>query len=419
LIQSATRFLGRHSHVNWALADQTMVSGVNFLTGILLARYLGLEEFGRFTLVWMAVLFGSSIHHTMINTPMMSIGPKQSEAEAPTYYGAVIIQEVVFSCLIFLLLFGGARLSGMLFPEWRVEGLALPLAFAALAYQLQDFIRRYFFTRGRAAAAFANDAIRYLGQVTVLIWMYMFLPEAMDTAQVLWIIAITAAVSVGFGTIFVERIEVKAKTLSTMVSRHWHFSKWLTASGLMQWATANAFTIMAGALLGTWAVGALRAAQNIMGVIHILFMGLENIVPARAARKFHMEGKKALCDYLKRVAQLGGGATATLALIAAAAPELWLRLVFGLEYQGYGYLLQCYAAIYLVMFLRFPLTAGLRAIEKPKVIFRANAWVTLLSLLAVYPLTAHLGLAGVIGGTLVVNFIQLLILWFGLKKQLG
>ena len=50
--QLAARILSRYSHVNWALADQTMVSGVNFLTGILLARYLGVEEFGRFTLAW-------------------------------------------------------------------------------------------------------------------------------------------------------------------------------------------------------------------------------------------------------------------------------------------------------------------------------------------------------------------------------
>ena len=75
--------LKRHSHVNWALADQAMVSGVYFLTGILLARYLGLEEFGRFTLAWMAVLFANSIQHAMIIAPMMSIGPKQSAAERP------------------------------------------------------------------------------------------------------------------------------------------------------------------------------------------------------------------------------------------------------------------------------------------------------------------------------------------------
>jgi len=37
-----------YSHVNWALADQAMVSGSNFITGILLARTLGIAEFGRF-----------------------------------------------------------------------------------------------------------------------------------------------------------------------------------------------------------------------------------------------------------------------------------------------------------------------------------------------------------------------------------
>ena len=52
MMQLAVRLLTRYSQVNWALVDQTMVSGVNFLTGILLARYLGISEriaarFGR------------------------------------------------------------------------------------------------------------------------------------------------------------------------------------------------------------------------------------------------------------------------------------------------------------------------------------------------------------------------------------
>ena len=83
MIQLAARLLTRYSHVNWALADQAMVSGVNFLTAILLARYLGIEEFGRFTLAWMAVLIAYSIQYAMIIAPMMSIGPKQSAAERP------------------------------------------------------------------------------------------------------------------------------------------------------------------------------------------------------------------------------------------------------------------------------------------------------------------------------------------------
>ena len=51
MIHSALRLAVRYSHI-WALAEQITVSGVNTLTGTLLALYLGLEEFGRFTLAW-------------------------------------------------------------------------------------------------------------------------------------------------------------------------------------------------------------------------------------------------------------------------------------------------------------------------------------------------------------------------------
>ncbi|MEW5704133.1 MAG: lipopolysaccharide biosynthesis protein [Pseudomonadota bacterium] len=414
MIQPIVRLWTRYSHVNWALADQTMVSSVNFLTGILVARYLGLEEFGRFTLAWMAVLFVNSIQHAAINSPMMSIGPKQAEAEAPAYYGAVVVQQIVFSCAVFFLLFAGVRLSGTVFPEWRVEGLAFPLAAAALAFQFQDFLRRYFFTRGRAAAAFANDAVRYLGQIAVLIWLFLSFRETMDSARVLWVIAIIAAAAAAYGAFTVGRIEVNAASLRTIASRHWHFSKWLTPSALMLWTTGNLFIIAAGALLGTTAVGAIRAAQNLMGITHILFQGLENIVPTRAARHFHVGGKKALFDYLRRVTLLGSGAMAIVAVIAAIAPDYWLALVYGDDYVGYGYLLQWWAAIYPLIFLTLPLRSGLQAIERTQVVFAAYCWMTLFSILAAYPLIQLMGPSGVVAGIFITNVILIGKLLFGL-----
>ena len=419
MIQAATRFIGRYSHINWALADQTMVSGVNFLTGILLARYLGVEEFGRFTLVWLAVLFVNNIQHTAINSPMMSIGPKQPEAETPAYYGAIIVQQLIFSCVVFFLFYTGVLLSAVVFPEWRVESLALPLAIAATASQLQDFLRRYFFTRGRAAMAFINDTIRYLGQIVLLIWLFTAFEGAMDTAKVIWIIAILAAIATAFGAFFIEPIALNAVVLSNITSRHWHFSKWLTGSALMQWATGNLFIIAAGAILGASAVGALRAAQNLMGLVHILFMGLENIVPSRAARLFHSGGKQALSKYLKKVTLFGGGATAVIAVIAAAVPALWLRLAFGSEFQGYGFILQWWAAIYVLIFLSLPLRAGLRAIEQPRAIFWAYLGMTLFSILAAYPMVENLGLTGAMGGILIANIILISTLLFDLRRRLS
>ena len=417
MIHLAARLLTRYSHVNWALADQAMVSGVNFLTAILLARYLGLEEFGRFTLAWMAVLFVNSIQHAAINSPMMSIGPMQSEAEAPAYYGAVMVQQVVFGILTFAVVWAGVSLGAVQFPGWRVADLALPLACAAIAYQCQDFLRRHFFTRGRGITAFTNDALRYLGQLLLLIWLFQ--TTAMDSARAIWVIAGTAAIAALYGAFLIERPAWSPRTLRTTTSRHWNFGKWLTATALMRWTSGNLFIIFAGVLLGAAAVGALKAAQTLMGVTHILFMGLENVVPIRAAQHFHDGGKKALLSYLKRVTMWGGGATATVSAVAAIAPDFWLGLVFGDQYVEYGYLLRWWALISLLIFLSLSLRFALRAIEHTRAIFWSQLWVVIFTTLFAYPLTKYFDLLGVVIGILMLYVILITTLLHSFRKRLS
>lgn len=417
MIQLVAKLWTRYSHINWALLDQTMVSGVNFLTGILLARYFGVEEFGRFTLVWMTVLFVNSIQHAAIISPMMSIGPKQSEAETSSYFGSLFAQVLIFASGASLLLFAGFQLVTTIFPEWDIEGLGFPLAVATFAVLLQDFLRRYFFTRERLVRAFGTDAIRYMGQVTALIVLFVFLETPMDTARVLWIIAAVSFFSVVIGVLYVEKFEVNRLALRRVFFRHLHFSKWLVPASLMAWTTGNFFIIMAGVLLGTTAVGALRAAQSLMGVVNILYEGLENTVTVRSSLHFHQRGTKALGDYLKRIILYGGGATAIICLVAFSAPSFWLRLVFGPEYEQYGFILQWFAVIYLLVFLSLPLRSGIRAIEEPRAIFWAKVWTTLFSLIAAYPMIHFFGLVGVVSGILIVYVAFLSFLWVFLKRK--
>src|ERR1035441_1529748 len=85
------------------LGDQAIVSGTNFFTSVMLARFMGLREFGIFALAWMSVLFVNSLQSALIVAPMMSIGPKQEEKDRPSYFGAVVFQELVLiSCCVVL-----------------------------------------------------------------------------------------------------------------------------------------------------------------------------------------------------------------------------------------------------------------------------------------------------------------------------
>ena len=403
MIQAVARLFSRYSQINWALADQAVISGVNFLTGILLARYLGLEGFGQFTLAWMAVLFVNALQHATIIAPMMSIGPKQSAAELPAYYGAVIVQQVVFSLCGFVVLFAAVEATPLVFPDWGLGGLGLPLASAAVAFQCQDFLRRYLFARGRAAQAFVNDGVRYLGQLLVLTWLFLSFPDRRESESALWVIAGTAAAAAFCGVFLVERIAWAPGALRATAARHWRFSRWLAGSAVMQWVTANLFLLAAGALLGTAAVGALRAAQTLMGPCNILFQGLENVVPARAAWHFQHGGAAALVGYMKKIGLVFGLVTAGIAVVAAAAPDFWLGLAYGGEYVGYGYLVRWYAVIYLLAFLGVPFRAGLRAIEDTRSIFLSTALASVVGVAVAYPLLTEFDVIGAVAGMLLVQ----------------
>jgi len=416
VIARAGRLIARHAHVNWALADQGMVSGVNFLTGIMLARYLGLAEFGRFTLAWMVVLFVNSIQHASINTPMMSIGPKQMPTDEPAYYGAVAVQQAVFGLVAFMLVWAGTAVAAAVFPDWNITGLALPLACAALAFQMQDFLRRYFFTRGRGGMAFATDAMRYVGQLVILFWLFQ--TTEMDSASALWVVAALAAFGALAALPAVGAMVWRLHTIRATTIRHWHFGKWLVGSALMQWTSSQLFFIVAGAMLGAAAVGALKAAQTLMGVTHILLMGLENVVPVRAAKHLHDGGKQALYAYLKRVTLLGEGAVAVIAVIAAVAPDFWFSLVFGDQYLEHGYLLQWFAVLYLLMSLQLPLRAGIRATESTSIFFWAQVSATFISLVLVYPFIQIFELTGVMMGLITAQVITLATQFQGLRQAL-
>lgn len=416
MIQLAARFLTRYSHINWALGDQAIVSAVNFLTGIFLARFLGLGEFGRYTLAWMAVLFLNSIQHAMINAPMMSIGPQHSDSEAPGYFGAVVVQQICCAGLTFIVLLFGVRASGVFFPEWGVEELALPLACAGLAFQVQDFLRRYFFTRKKAVTAFVNDAVAYLGRLAGLAWLFWWY-RSNDIADALWIIAASFAIAIAFGVPSLRDIAWGTRHWVATAKRNWRVARWLVASAVLTWGTGNFFLIAAASLIGAPAVGGYRAAQNIIGITHVMFLGLENAVPPQASRHFFAGGYRALVTYLRKIAWLGGGLTLGAALVIAAAPGFWLNLVFGADFVSYAGVLRWLALCNPIIFFTFLSRVALRTMEETKPIFLAQLLATSFSIVTAFSAVGYFGLYGVVFGALAANLMMQAVLWWAVARR--
>lgn len=386
-----------------ALLDQALVSGANFATNILLARSLGLREYGIFALSWMVVLFANSLQYAFVITPMVSIGPKQEDEERPGYYGGVLVQELAFAALAAAVVFVGVCAATRLHPAWRTHGLALPLAAATAAYLLQDFLRRYFFATGQKNYALRSDALSYLTQLPLLALLTRK-PHS-SVSGMLWAIGGTSLLAfLAYARRYGPVRFSKGATAETL-RRHWRMSRWLAPSAFMSWGAGNLFLMAAPFYYGAPAAAALRAAQNIVALAHVWYLGLDNIVPAEAARQFHRGGAEALLRYIQSVLCRWGGLTLVFVLCIAAAPEFWLHLAYGGKYASYGPVLRLYALLYLAIFLSGPLRAGLQALEFTAPIFWSYPFLILFSATLAGPLARQLGLRGSLFGMIAVNLL--------------
>jgi len=365
---------------------------------VMLARFMGLREFGVFALAWMSVLFVNSLQSALIVAPMMSIGPKQKEKDRPSYFGAVIFQELVLVSFCFVLVFAALKVSSSFFPHAGLQRLALPLAVSAFAYQMQDFFRRYFFATRQSRRALADDALSYLAQLPILLVLHK--TGHLNSATALWAMAGTSLLGLLPGWFWLESVEFNAEWIKAITRRHWRISRWLSASALLQWTSGNLFVIAAPVYYGAAAAGVLRASQNLMGVTHVWFQGLDNVVPVETARRFREGGVHSMLAYTRSILVKWGGLTLLFAIVMAAAPGFWLHLIYGPAMVQYGYILRLFALLYVMIFVGGPLRAGLQALEFTVPIFWSYLAMTTFAFAFAVPMAKWLGLNGTMLGLL-------------------
>jgi O-antigen/teichoic acid export membrane protein len=151
---------------------------------------------------------------------------------------------------------------------------------------------------------------------------------------------------------------------------------------------------------------------------NIWFQGLENSLPSEASSTLRTSGAAGLRHYILRSLSILGLATAVVVLVVAAAPEFWLRIIYGSHLQGYGYVLRAYALLSLGIVLTLPLRAGLRAMEDTSPILWGYIVTSIYSLISAPLLAKLFGLPGVAWGVVGTQLILIPILLLALRKRL-
>jgi O-antigen/teichoic acid export membrane protein len=156
---------------------------------------------------------------------------------------------------------------------------------------------------------------------------------AVDTA--LWVIAGSSAVgfAVGWGR---ERLAFRLHEATRVLRLNYAMARDFFLSGQLQWAGSQGVLMIAGSFLGVAASGGIRAAQNVVSPLNVLYQAMENVIPVKAAHEYMQNNIAGLVRYLGKVSRLGGSAILLACLMMSLFSEQLIQLLYGNEYVKYA-----------------------------------------------------------------------------------
>ena len=400
----AYRFVaGFATRFGWGLADQTLSSLTNFALTVLVARSVGVTEFGYFAIVLTIYLTSLGISRAAITSPLsirFSTCPQREWQDA--------VRSATGSVLVLATFMGIACAVVGLFVQDPLRGALVALGVCLPGLLVQDSWRFAFFASGHKSQAFVNDLV---WGVTLVV---LFVPVLLSTYDgVGWFVAAwggAAAIAAAFGA-YQARLIPKPGAALTWWRNHRDLSDWFTYEFLAIRGSVQVAIFAIAAMLSVHAVGALRAGGVLFGASNILVLGLGLVAVPEGVKLLStsVAGFRhtmlSLSGIVGVIALAWGGVlvvlpdgigTALLGETWPAARELLLPLglatAFGAAAIGF--------------------TSGLRSLAAAKTIFRARLLVTVLLLAGVFA-GALIGRSaqGVAWGDAIANALALLI-WF-------
>ena len=392
--------------------DQGVVSGVNFLMGILLAKLMGVEQYGVFAFLWMIIFFVSSIHQAFIITPMYTLLPKHNNTS--NYVGSLIGLQLIFSCLVFGLTYLATKILIGYFPEYDFYLAEFAVAGVTSIYVLHDFFRRLCFGLKLSTLALIIDILGY-GLQPIILLIFHYLGELNLTITFL---SIASTLCLG---VVVQMIYQKASinfSLKPVICSHWRFSKYLVGTSFLQWLSGNFFIAVSAGIIGPVAVGVIRMSQNVVGVLHVLFLAFENTIPLKAAEVLQSNGKIKMLQYIGQKAKQSVLVVLVLLGTIACLSKLIITHIYGPEYLKYQYVLFAFCTMYIFVFIGTFLRFVIRTLEQNKIIFISYIVTTIFSLLLAKLMVQQLNIVGVLLGLIISQIITNGVYIIALKSEI-
>jgi O-antigen/teichoic acid export membrane protein len=401
-----------------ALVDQGLISGANFIVGIVLARHLAPEQYGAYALAFQVYLFLSVAYAALVLEPFSVFGSSVYRSSNREYLGTLLRIHAVVSAVVFLGLLTCAWLVGQLSPSSQLTSALIGVGVASPCLLLFSLARRGFYVKLSPLQA----ALGALGYFAVVLGGLLFaFHRGTLTPLVAFLLFATGTGVVAPLMLAKLRSSLKPQhamlNLSEVIHRHWGYGRWALGSAVAVWFSTAIYYPILGSFHGLAATGALQALGNFSSPVGQAFAAM-SLLSLPYAAGIHYKNTSKGPSHL----------AAKLALIYAGGTTLYWLLVIIFRWQIVE---QLYAGKYLGIVGMIPLLGLssvlrisatsqaiiLRAMHAPFLVFVAYGAASVVDVVAGIPCTWAFGLQGAVFGMVLSSSVALIVTLVMLRRH--
>lgn len=382
-------------------ADQAVFSGAGFLLTILVARHLDAPSFGFYS----ACVLGAYLAVSAVGA--WSISVFQVAAEKTARYTSFVFWGQLTLVAIGLVLAVGINRIG----HWTDSGA--PLWFCA-AFVLYDFGRKFLLSLDKIAETLVMDCL--IGCLLLLSFIWFQKTGSKDVRQMLALFAAAQALAVPLTLYWSKPFYLQISDIRGFARIHLNAGKWLFGTAISQWWAGNLLVVASGVYLGATALGALRLAQSLMGVLNILLQAFENRVLPQSALLLEQNFAGGL-QYLSDASRKLYGLAAPVLIAVFVFAEPVMALAGGEAYAPYAFVLRGLSILYVFVLLSQPIRFMVRALHLNRYFFYGYLLNLGFALATSGRLLSGFGLYGVLIGLIAAQSILMLYWIFILQQQ--
>lgn len=377
-----------------SFVDQVLISGFNFLIGVILIRKVEAAQYGYFVFAVSIVLLVVGFQNALVTTQFTVIGPQKDKKDQNRFAAALFIGQYRYWLpLSFGTLFTAFFAADSFANDRQLTTIAMVVAISCLGTLCREFFKSYFFFKLQPQNVLRID-ICYIA-IVALGWYFLFSEQSDQHVFVLGALGLASLLCIfAKPALWPDIRALKSGEITSALKECWPNGKWALLGVMVTWLQTQCYVYLTATMHGPEHTAIAHAGRLLLMPIALLTASYGRLFRAKWSHTLHASKPMAVFSSAYWVLAFLIAIIIVYAALLYTTKSAVISLLFGEDYHETGAYILLWTLLFIFQAIRSNASLLLQVFEKFRAITIFNAISAVITIALAILLNELLGPSG-------------------------